>query len=277
MYEGLRSEISKAINKNDCDAVLFSGGIDSSVVLYENYLKNSSIAAITISVKGKENSDEKYSKIVSKKIGIKNHLICYVTEAEILKHIEKAILLLKTFNPEWISSTVTLLIAANFARKKGYKKISGGEGADDLFGSFPFFNNWNNKYISLDEVIVKRYNEISTMSDLVVKSVGLDFYSPFKDDNVKKEILNIPIQERIKKNKLITSKYPLRMAYKKILPKESIIRPQTMAFSGSGIFKVISKIADDVTDKEFDDAKEKYFEFKSKLEYALFKIYIKYL
>ena len=169
MYEGLRSEISEAINKNDCDAVLFSGGIDSSVVLYENYLKNSSIAAITISVKGKENSDEKYSKIVSKKMGIKNHFICYVTEAEILKHIEESIRLLKTFNPEWISSTVTLLIAANYARKKGYKKISGGEGADDLFGSYPFFSNWNNKYIYLEEAIINRYNEKSSMSDLEVK------------------------------------------------------------------------------------------------------------
>ena len=93
--------------------------------------------------------------------------------------------------------------------------------------------------------------------------------------DVKKAILSIPIQERMKKEGDIKTKYPLRKAYESTLSPECISRPQTMAFTGSGIYDTIRSIGNDIPDEEFEYASKNILPFKSKFEYALFKLYRK--
>ena len=104
----------------------------------------------------------------------------------------------------------------------------------------------------------------------------MEYIAPFQDKDVKKEILDIPIEERMKKEGNIKTKYPLRKAYEGILPEISITRPQTMAFTGSGIYDTIKDIGNDISDEEFDIACRQFFKFRNKFEYALFKIYQEY-
>ena len=275
MYNNLKIKIDQAIKQNVPDSVLFSGGIDSSAVLYTAHKYNPDVMAITVGVKGKETSDIKYSKMVAKELGIKNHRIFYVEEEKVKELVETSVKILKSFNPEWISSTTTLLLGTMYAKHKGLKSISSGEGADDLLGSFPFFKNWKGDLKSLDEVIRKRLDEIVVMSDVIAKNIGIEYIAPFQNEEVKREILNIPIEERMRKEGEINSKYPLRKAYENILPKDCIIRPQTMAFTGSGIYDTIKSIGNDIDDKEYKEASKNIFKFKNKFEYALFKIYNK--
>ena len=63
MYNNLKIKIDQAIKENVPDSVLFSGGIDSSAVLYTAHKYNPDVMAITVGVKGKETSDIKYSKM----------------------------------------------------------------------------------------------------------------------------------------------------------------------------------------------------------------------
>lgn len=275
MYNNLKGKIDQAIKENTPDSVLFSGGVDSSVVLYTAHKYNPDVMGITVGVKGKETSDIEYSKMVAKELGIKNHRIYYVEENQVKDMVETSVRILKSFNPEWISSTTTLLLGTMYAKHKGLKSISSGEGADDLLGSFPFFRAWKGDYASLDKAIKDRLGEIVVMSDVIAKNVGMEYIAPFQNEEVKKEILSIPIEERMKKEGEITSKYPLRKAYEGILPKDCIVRPQTMAFTGSGIYDTIKSIGNDITDEEFNNACNNIFKFKNKFEYALFKIYSK--
>ena len=255
MYNNLKIKIDQAIKQNVPDSVLFSGGIDSSAVLYTAHKYNPDVMAITVGVKGKETSDIKYSKMVAKELGIKNHRIFYVEQEKV---------------KELVKTSVKM-----YAKHKGLKSISSGEGADDLLGSFPFFKNWKGDLKSLDEVIRKRLDEIVVMSDVIAKNIGIEYIAPFQNEEVKKEILNIPIEERMRKEGEINSKYPLRKAYENILPEDCIIRPQTMAFTGSGIYDTIKSIGNDIDDKEYIEASKNIFKFKNKFEYALFKIYNK--
>lgn len=56
----------------------------------------------------------------------------------------------------------------------------------------------------------------------------------------------------MKQDGKIRTKYPLRKAYEECLPVDCITRPQTMAFTGSGIYETIFKIYQ----KHFDFKKE---------------------
>lgn len=275
MYENIRNQIDKVIKDNIPEAVLFSGGVDSSAILYTAHKYNPDVMGITVGVEGKESLDIEYSKIVAKELGIKNHHIFYAKPKQVKDMVETSVKILKSFNPEWISSTTTLLLGTMYAKKAGLKSISSGEGADDLLGSFPFFKKWKGDYKSLDKAIQDRLNEIVVMSDVIAKSMKMEYITPFYDERVKQEILSIPIQERMKEDGEIKTKYPLRKAYEGVLPQISITRPQTMAFTGSGIYETIKSIGDEISDEEFLKSCKEIFQFRNKFEYALFKIYNK--
>lgn len=213
--------------------------------------------------------------MVAKELGINNHHIFYVKPQQVKEMVETSVKILKSFNPEWISSTTTLLLGTMYAKKAGLKSISSGEGADDLLGSFPFFKNWKGDYKSLDTAIQDRLKEIVVMSDVIAKSMKMEYIAPFHDERVKQEILSIPIQERMKEEGEIKTKYPLRKSYEGILPQICITRPQTMAFTGSGIYETIKSIGNEISDEEFLTSCKDIFQFRNKFEYALFKIYNK--
>lgn len=275
MYENIRNQIDNVIKENTPESVLFSGGVDSSAILYTAHKYNPDVMGITVGVEGKESSDIEYSKMVAKELGINNHHIFYVKPQQVKDMVETSVKILKSFNPEWISSTTTLLLGTMYAKKAGLKSISSGEGADDLLGSFPFFKNWKGDYKSLDRTMQDRLKEIVVMSDIIAKSMKMKYIAPFHDERLKKEILSIPIQERMKEDGEIKTKYPLRKSYEGILPQISITRPQTMAFTGSGIYETIKSIGDEISNEEFLTSCKDIFQFRSKFEYALFKIYNK--
>ena len=275
MYKNIRDQISKVIKKNTPESVLFSGGIDSSSILYEAHKYNPDVMGITVGVEGKESSDIEYSKMVAKELGISNHQVVYVKPHQVKEMIETSVKILKSFNPEWISSTTTLLLGTIYAKNKGLKSISSGEGADDLLGSFPFFKNWKGDYKSLDMAIKDRLKEIVIMSDVIAQSMKMEYIAPFHEKSVKNEILSIPIQERMKEEGEIKTKYPLRKSYEGSLPQICITRPQTMAFTGSGIYETIKSIGSEISDTEFMKSCKDIFQFRNKFEYALFRIYSK--
>lgn len=273
MYN-IRESINESIKKNTPEIILFSGGIDSSAVLYESMKYNKNVKALTVGIKENNNEDILYSKLVASKLNIPL-LIREVNKQYVLSKVDEAVKILKSFSPEWISSMVTLIIGIEYAQKLGYKKIGGGEGADDLFGSFPFFKNYNGSKEELEYIINTRYDNIKVMTNIIAKAYNTLGITPFRDDIVKKTIQKIPLEIRMKETANIKTKYPLRMSYLDILPYESIVRPQTMAFTGSGVYDIIKTLEDDVSDNEYQKACENIFPFKNKLEYVLFKKYIK--
>lgn len=275
MYEFVKERIGEVIKNNPPEAVLFSGGVDSSAILYHAAKERADVMGITVGVRGKETSDIAYSKYVAKQLGIKNHQVYYVEQEEVKKIVETSVKVLKSFNPEWISSTTTLLLGTMYAKKEGLHSISSGEGADDLLGSFPFFTNWKGSQEQLSKTLEQRLQEIVVMSDVIAKSMNIEYIAPFQDARVKKAILSIPIKERMKQEGKIKTKYPLRKAYEKCLPLDCIIRPQTMAFKGSGIYETIQSIGDEINLQEYVQASQSILPFKSKFEYALFKMYQK--
>lgn len=273
MYDALVKLIDNAIKEETPEAVLFSGGVDSTAVLYHAKKYNPNVMGITVGVEGKETSDIIYSRQVANDLGIKNHQIVYIKPEQVIDIVKAAVKILKSFNPEWISSTTTLLLGTMYAKKCGLHSISSGEGADDLFGSFPFFRSWKGDYESLDKTIIDRLKEIVVMSDVIAQSMNMKYIAPFQDEKVKEAVLSIPIEERMLEHDEIKTKYPLRKAYEGILPQISITRPQTMAFTGSGIYDTIRSIGDTIDDAEYSSACTDIFRFRSKFEYALFKIY----
>ena len=88
MYENIRKQIDEVIKEKPPEAVLFSGGVDSSAILYNAHKYNSDVMGITVGIKGNNSSDIQYSKLVAEELGIKNHRIFYVEPEKVKDMIE---------------------------------------------------------------------------------------------------------------------------------------------------------------------------------------------
>jgi len=160
------------------------------------------------------------------------------------------------------------------AKKHKLKSVMTGEGADDLFGSFPVMLDWKYSENELINFINTRIRDIDVMTQKIAKNIGIDISLPYYYKSLKDFVLSLPLKLRIKgkKGKKIT-KYLLRKTMKELLPKKIINRPQTMAFTGVPTLNYLEKKYNIFSRKELNQGRKKYnINFHSSFEYYNFKI-----
>ena len=120
---------------------ILSGGIDSTIITYILSRINPNIEAFVVNVwpAKKTNKivkdDLYYARLAAKEFGIKLHEI-NVDKKDIEEMLPEAIWASETHKWTQVSPAVAQLFLAWKIRKKGYKVVFGGEGADEIFASY---------------------------------------------------------------------------------------------------------------------------------------------
>jgi asparagine synthetase B (glutamine-hydrolysing) len=227
--------LDKVIKKKIPDCILLSGGIDSSSIAFIARKHNPKLNCITVATINTTSPDVKFAKIVSKKIKIKKHIIALLNEKEIEPLINKVVLSLKCFNYFWVSAALVLYKGLEAAKKNNFNMVATGEGSDDLFGSFPVMLKWGGTERELIKLIRRRMDDIDLMTEKMAECVGIKIILPFHNVTIKNYALKLPMNLRIMEcppgNKI--TKFILREAFNKLLPKIVVNRPQSMAFIGA--------------------------------------------
>jgi len=271
--EKLFSYLDEAIKKNKPEAVLLSGGIDSSSIAYLGKKYKPELKSITVVTRDTESPDQQFAKKVSRKLKIKEHIIAPLDTGEIPSLVKKAVLILGNFNIYWASAAIVLLRGLEYAKINNIEKVATGEGSDDLFGSFPVMLNWKNGNKSLQNFIEIRKKDIDIMTQKIADSLNVKIVMPFHDKRIINLAFKMPLKYKIKKNqngKKVT-KYVLREAFKNYLPTTVTNRPQTMAFIGASTLDLLLNKYKNYTDIEKYRNRYK-INFSSGLECYLFDI-----
>lgn len=273
-YKNKLFELLNDVIKNNCpDAVLLSGGIDSSAIALLGKKYNKNIKAITIIKNNIDSPDQKFANIISKELNIKEHFFSNINDNELPELINKVVLALENFNIYWVSAAIVLYKGLETAKENNINTIATGEGSDDLFGSFPVMLNWENGDDSLKEFINIRMKDIDIMTEKIANNLGIKIIMPFHDPNIVNFASNIPLDYKIKKDKngnKIT-KYVLRKAFNDKLPNIIVNRPQMMAFTGAPTLDILIQKYNSYAD--INKYKNKYnINFSSGFECFLFDI-----
>ncbi|MCL4400986.1 MAG: asparagine synthase-related protein [Candidatus Parvarchaeota archaeon] len=222
----------------DFDAVLISGGIDSSVlaVMAKTIRKDCAF----ISVGFEDSEDIKYARILCERLKVPMSAVIIRNE-DVLDAVNSLKRMnLDTYN---IILGVVEYIAVSYARSKGYHRVVSGLGSDELF--FGFRRHKDLAKGALTEYRLSRLFYLSATDLLRIRILsehtGVNILTPYLDDSVIKSALRLNV-DRMRNNS--GSKIIIRRIGKKLgLGNLLSSRHKRAMQYGSGVIKSLERLS----------------------------------
>jgi len=168
-------------------AALLSGGLDSSLIasLVQKLLRDSGQPPLkTFSIGFKGSSDLKHAKIVADFIG-SDHTEIEMTADDFFNAIPEVIKAIESFDTTTVRASVgNYLIAKEIRKRTDCKVVFNGDGADELFGGYLYFNRAPNDAAFHAETarLLEDIHLFDVLrSDRSISSNGLEARTPFLD------------------------------------------------------------------------------------------------
>ena len=191
--EKLSTIVAEDAQEHKCDCLLLSGGIDTSFIASSLDLNGLKPKAITV-VFNKENSDHKFSKIISKKLGLP-HKILYSSIENADQYLKIILNITRSINPIEVVCDLPTYIGLEYALEHGCKCVLTGDGGDELFLGYSFLLNLTVDKLEewLKHIMKKAYFPAVKIS----KYIGLETVPGFFTKKVKIFSGDIPLECRI--------------------------------------------------------------------------------
>ncbi len=255
----LRNLLEKAVNKNPTKDMLFSGGIDTSI-LATIVTKKFRIRGFTCIFKEANALDTKYAELMAKRLNIE-HYINSFGEKEVLEAVPDVVKVLDSFDPMEVRNSITINIGLRFAKSYGSTKIITGDGADELFAGYHMYYRHVGNKEKLSAMLNKMWGIMAFSAGTLGNNMGIEVVQPFLDPEVQKFAMNLDPRYNIQEERgEVWGKWILRKAYEDVLPPEIRWRDKNPIEVGSGTTILPKYLAKKISDSEFKVKKKKILE-----------------
>jgi asparagine synthase (glutamine-hydrolysing) len=215
----LEEAVRKRLQTDRPMACLLSGGLDSSLIaaLVQNNLRNFGLPPLkTFSIGFEGSSDLSHAKIVADWIG-SDHTEIKMTPDEFFDVIPEVVKAIESYDTTTVrASTGNYLVAKKIRELSECKVVFNGDGSDELFGGYLYFNNAPNDQAFHAEC-ERLLNDIHFFdvlrSDRSISANGLEARTPFLDKQFVSVVRSIDpaLLRPIKGERM--EKYILRYAF----------------------------------------------------------------
>ena len=253
----LKLSVSKRVEGLDEVGVIFSGGVDSSILaLFLQDISLNKKLDITLYAVGTENSkDLKAAECAADSLNLplKTQII---TEELIREHVGEAVRAIGDDNLMKVGVGLTTYFATRLIHEDNIKVAISGQGADELFGRY---NRYLKSYAEgnldweLREDISNMYHVNLERDDACAMLNSVELRLPFLDKRLVEYAINLPIKNKISGPGDNLRKNVLRkLAFNEGLDPKIAYRPKKAAQYGTGIDKILRKrIIRDIDLKDF--------------------------
>jgi len=273
----LQKLITEVVNDCKSDCIALSGGLDSSILAF--CLNNKKIKAFTTITKDFPSTDLVYSQLVAKQTGMPLEVQTTSIE-QLLFAIDKTIKILHVFNPIEIRNAIVMYLTINMAKEKGYQSIITGDGADELFAGYNFFQKMSSAELQQD--LERIWQVMHFPTKIIGDSMDVDVKMPFLNEKVVEYAKSIPTDLKVHEEKgKKFGKWILRKAFEGMIPETITWREKSAMQDGSGTTGLISFFSNLISDSVFKDKHLLYLETEkvrlgSKESLYYYEIYRKY-
>lgn len=260
----IRERLKKAVGRNPVEGLLFSGGLDTSILA----VLNPDMKAITVSLES-FGEDAQYADLVARNLKLK-HYHRRVSIDEAMDSIPRVIRILKSFDPV-IPNDLVVYFGLQKVKELGIRNVMTGDGSDELFAGYSFMQ----KIDDLEGYIRKVSQNMKFSSSLIGDFFGIKIVQPFLKRKVIDFALSISPNFKLKeRDGKLWGKWILRKAFEKMLPAEIVWQDKRPLEYGSGMTKLRGIITSKIPDEEFEDKSRLYpIKFMNKEHLYYYELY----
>ncbi|HEY6736257.1 MAG TPA: asparagine synthase C-terminal domain-containing protein [Candidatus Saccharimonadia bacterium] len=279
--EAVRRLLQMAVRARPADALMLSGGVDSSLVA----ALDPTVPAYTVCLQGHE-LDLQYAAAVVDVLGVPWTPIT-ITVGQALAALNELVVLTRSFDPALLND-VPLYVAMRRARQSGARIIRTGDFADSLFAGYEFL--W--RETDLRTYLTNLLPHLTLASHRLGARMGLTMNYPYLHPGAVQAALDLERSDniqtlagagpgdfhaRVSGSEAATEhtwgKIALRRAAADLLPPRIVWRIKTDLEYGSGMYLLEAELAGCVTDRELDGYASEGRSFWGLPHAALYKIY----
>jgi asparagine synthase (glutamine-hydrolysing) len=253
----LRVLLNKVIKQNLAEGLLFSAGMDTSIIAYEALKFKPDLKAITLVFEQGVPEDIEFVKRMVSYLKLDHEF--QVFDATDASHTAKIVInVLKTFDPMQVRHAIPIYIGLSKAKEERVKSVFTGDGMDELFGYPWLFHLSENELL---DTLHNMWDEMTFSSIPLGESVGIAIKTPYLDPSFMIFAKKIPLRLKINFEKGTQyGKWLLRKAYEDALPSEVIWRPKIALEKGTGTIRLQDIFTEKISDEEFSQKKQIYLE-----------------
>ena len=234
--ELLTNAVSKQVNTDLPLGVIFSGGLDSTIMLYLASKFHPNVTAFTIHYGKSEDLvyAERYCQehhIPLRKLPLSEKLIA--------QNIEQAIYYGELFEPIDISDFIVMSCVLSFVKTHGIKVVISGDGSDELFGGYDLFQLVSDPYALTTYRINNLYRTDLQRVDRSSMMHSIECRVPFLDKLLIQFACSLPFELKVKHG---IEKYILREAFRGLIPDYIVNRKKIRMPEGIGINDFVMKL-----------------------------------
>jgi asparagine synthase (glutamine-hydrolysing) len=247
------------VKKNLTEDMLFSGGIDTSILatIVSEHVR---IRGFTCAFKQADALDIKYAKLMAKQLNIEHYINPFDAD-EVFEAIPNVVKVLGSFDPMEVRNSITIMIGLRFAKSYGSTKLITGDGADELFAGYHMYYRHVGNKEKLSAMLKKMWDIMAFSSVPLGKSMGIEVRAPFLDPDVKAFAMNLDPRYNVQEERgEVWGKWILRKAYEDVLPPEVRWRDKNPIEVGSGTTILPKFMAKRISDSDFAAKKKKILE-----------------
>jgi asparagine synthase (glutamine-hydrolysing) len=189
--EQLVSLLTESVERNRADALLLSGGLDSSIlasILRPEY----SVAAGF----GADAPDLAYARQAAKKYS-KKHVEVVFDYNRMAELVEQVIRLFGTFDPIEIRNSAVALAGIEQAKKDGYLTVMTGDGGDELFAGYNYLSRYYSDMQRFESELRRLWQVMHFSSKTLGVNAGVGVKTPFLDSEFMSFAKSMSTSEKV--------------------------------------------------------------------------------
>lgn len=253
--EQLRNLVIGQVQATAADGILFSGGLDTSILAAIAACHGRRLQAVTVSVKEGTGLDEPFARLMGERLGLGLEIL-RPTLTELVDRMPELIRLLRTFDPMELRNSIVTYVAMQAASKRGLSAVLTGDAADELFAGYSFMFNMPPEQLP---PYIRHLNEIMHFtSEVIGRARGIGIDSPYASLPMREFSASLDYEDLVCEYEGCRfGKRILRAAFSDMLPKEIVWRLKTPIEQGSGSTALRRIAEQSISDADFEREKQR--------------------
>ncbi len=183
--------LEESIERNRADALLLSGGLDSTALaslLRPSYTVAAGLGANAPDLAFARQIGQKYSK---------RHVEEVFDEERMGKMVDAIVQTFKTFDPIEIRNSCVALAGLGSAKRDGHSRVMTGDGGDELFAGYNYLSRYYGDLKKLEQELVRLWEIMHFSSRSLGQRIGVEVTAPFLDDEFMEFAKSITVGEKV--------------------------------------------------------------------------------